>query len=76
MKRIVILAILFFAGTAVAQTPPGQDEINALLQSVAAQRDAANNQAAQLSARVTVLTAENERLKKDAADCKKPEVKK
>jgi hypothetical protein len=75
MKRIIIIiALTFTALTVFAQQQPSPEEINALLQAVAAQRETASNQVAQLSAKLTVLTAENDKLK--VMDCKpKPEKK-
>jgi hypothetical protein len=73
MKRLAVLTTLcLIALSTQAQQQPSQEEINALLQSVAAQREAASNQVAQLSAKLTVLTAELEKAKKSAETCKPP----
>ncbi len=72
---LAVLAVSLPALLLVVALPAGaqqssQEEINALLQSVAMQRDQANNQAAQLSAKLQVTMAELEKVKKAAEACK------
>jgi peptidoglycan hydrolase CwlO-like protein len=80
MSKLIAIAVLtlLFASVAFAQQAQmSPEETQALLQSVAAQRDTANNQVAQLNAKLTVTMAELEKAKKDAEACKsKPEAKK
>ena len=70
MKRILIIAVAAFATSTLAQQPaqPSPEEVTALLQAVAAQRDAQANMVAQLSAKLTVMQAELEKAK--ATACK------
>jgi competence protein ComGC len=74
MKRLIAIAVLV-AVPAIAQqpAPPSQEEVNALLQAVAAQREQYANIAAQLSSKLTVIQAELDKAK--AASCKPTEKK-
>lgn len=77
MKRIAALALLAASTAFAQQQRPSDEEINARIQVLAAQRNAAQDQLAVLSGRadaeVAKLQAEIERLKKEAAACKPPE---
>lgn len=77
MKHIAILAALAFAVPAFAQQQrPSDEEINARIQTLTAQRNAAQDQVVFLSgqaqAEVARLNAEVERLKKACGDTCKP----
>ncbi len=81
MKRIAILAALTFAIPAFAQQQrPSDDEINARIQALTAQRNAAQDQVVVLSgqaqAEVNKLQAEISSLKKAADACKMKEPEK
>lgn len=80
MKRIVILAALAFAVPALAQQRPSDDEINARIQTLTAQRNAAQDQVVVLSgqaqAEIGKLQAEIAGLKKAADACKPKEPEK
>ena len=69
------LALLLLCSTAQAQQPqrPSDDEINAIVQTVAAQRNAAQDQVATLAGRVATL--EKALKEAQAKECK-PEPKK
>lgn len=79
MKCIAILAALAFSVPALAQQSqrPSDEELNARIQTLSAQRNAAQDQVVVLSgqaqAEISKLHAEIERLKKDAAACKPKE---
>lgn len=81
MKRIAAL-VLFAATAAFAQAPqrPSDEELNARIQTLSAQRNVALDQVVVLSGQATAeigkLQAEIERLKKEAAACTKPAEKK
>lgn len=77
MKRIAILAVLAFAVPAFAQQQrPSDEEINARIQTLRTQRNAAQDQfevlAGRAEAEIARLNAEVERLKKACGDTCKP----
>lgn len=77
MKRIIVFAALALSTAALAQQPqrPSDEEINARIQALSAQRNAAQDQVAALSAaaetQLRALQAEVERLKKECPAPKK-----
>lgn len=75
MKRLIVIATLA-ALPALAQQRPSDEEINARIQTLTAQRNAAQDQAVLLSGQATAeigkLQAEVERLKKLCGEACKP----
>lgn len=76
MKRVIAVAVLTVSSIAVAQQSqrPSDEELNARIQTLSAQRNAAQDQVVVLSGQATAeigkLQAEIEKLKKEATVCK------